>query len=707
MATKLKNTNKRLIQILLVPLCAALFVGTLHFGIKAFLTVGTSNFTERILTGKTYTESGEMLTEMRNDFQTIMGRSYSRFTYNPDDYLSEAKKEEDVSTQTQLREAVWKQMSRDLSEIDHYSWLEGRIFHVKLKDRIFKSEDYDQLKSKVGVSLTITGKGSSTDGELVKNVDDGLYQYMEQALQNTWANYRRMDSQLEGELTPLTGEDFEIYIGYTKEYLKERTAEYDMVSQTFRSHLYRGLICAAATIASFVILCIFTGRKDEEGKIVIGGLDRWPTELFCVAIPALLTLGAVILMDNISAAYGYYDGWGYYNIYWRNGGFNVTYAAILAACWAIATVGISLILCCVRKIKAGQFWGTFLFWRVIVWFINGFKELYHGGSAMRKVILVILGSCLLCATVVSMPLVAGVLIVAAAKMMKQYEAIRDGVDQIRGGNAGYQIPVVGNPRGEMQTLASDINDISNGLELAVRKELKNQRMKSELISNVSHDLKTPMTSIISYIDLLKKEGLDSENAPQYLEILDEKSQRLKKLCEDLFEAAKASSGDMPVHLSRVEMASLVNQGLGEYQDRFDEKGFQVIFHSAKDKFYVMADGQLLWRVIENLFGNLLKYAMEHTRIYLDLWEIKGEVDHNKTYVMLEIKNISKYPLNIPADELMERFKRGDDSRTTEGSGLGLAIARDLTSLQGGQFDLSIDGDLFKTTVRFEIVDETK
>ncbi|MBR6500540.1 MAG: GHKL domain-containing protein, partial [Firmicutes bacterium] len=203
------------------------------------------------------------------------------------------------------------------------------------------------------------------------------------------------------------------------------------------------------------------------------------------------------------------------------------------------------------------------------------------------------------------------------------------------------------------------------------------------------------------------EGLDSENAPQYLEILDEKSQRLKKLCEDLFEAAKASSGDMPVHLSRVEMASLVNQGLGEYQDRFDEKGFQVIFQSTREKFYIMADGQLLWRVIENLFGNLLKYSMENTRIYMDLKEISDTVDNNKSYVSFEIKNISNYPLNIPAEELMERFKRGDESRSTEGSGLGLAIARDLATLQGGQFDLNIDGDLFKTTVSFEIVQETK
>jgi len=158
---------------------------------------------------------------------------------------------------------------------------------------------------------------------------------------------------------------------------------------------------------------------------------------------------------------------------------------------------------------------------------------------------------------------------------------------------------------------------------------------------------------------------------------------------------------MPVHLTRLEMASLVNQGLGEYQDRFQEKGLQMIFHADQDKFYVMADGQLLWRVIENLFGNLLKYAMENTRVYLDLRQVAD--GDGKGYVALDVKNMSKYPLNIPAEELMERFKRGDESRSTEGSGLGLAIARDLTVLQKGQFDLKIDGDLFKATVMFEEV----
>jgi len=707
LATKLKNTNKKLLQVLLIPLCAALFVGALHFGSKAVLTVVDSGFSERLLNGGTYIDSGEIVSDLRYDFQTIMNRSYGNIGYYSDPQTNLLRLGDqnvtEIKTKAELREAYWEEITEDLDGIEQYELMKDRVFYIKLGDRIYKSENYQEWSSKVAASITITADGTSAGGELANREEDSLYSYMEHGLQNALYEYRSMDETLEGNMSPLQGEDLEVFIGYPKNYLADREEQFKTTSEQFREDAYRTLLCAGATLVLFVFLCIMTGQKDEEGNTVIRGLDLWPTELFCIAIPALLTLGALLLSETINRSYAYYDGWGYYNVYWRNGGFNFQYASILAGCWAIATVGIALILCCVRKIKAHKFWATFLFWRVIAWFVNGFKDLYYGGSAMRKMILVILGVCLLSATVVGMPLTAGILIVLAAKMIKQYEAIRDGVDQIRSGNAGYQISIEGNSRGELQTLASDINDISNGLDLAVRKELKNQRMKSELISNVSHDLKTPMTSIISYIDLLKKEGLDSENAPQYLEILDEKSQRLKKLCEDLFEAAKASSGDMPVQMTRVEMTSLINQGLGEYQDRFQEKGFQVIFNSTKDKFYVMADGQLLWRVIENLFGNLLKYAMEHTRVYIDLRE-KYDVDDNKLYVALDIKNMSKYPLNIPAEELMERFKRGDDSRTTEGSGLGLAIARDLATLQRGRFDLKIDGDLFKATVMFEEVE---
>ncbi|HVI40040.1 MAG TPA: ATP-binding protein, partial [Anaerovoracaceae bacterium] len=199
---------------------------------------------------------------------------------------------------------------------------------------------------------------------------------------------------------------------------------------------------------------------------------------------------------------------------------------------------------------------------------------------------------------------------------------------------------------------------------------------------------------------LKQEGLDCPEAPKYLEILDQKSIRLKKLTEDLFDAAKASSGAIPVKFEKVDMLSLINQGLGEMSDRIESSNLEFKINAQKEKYYVHADGQLLWRVVENLLGNVLKYAQEGSRVYIDLKEQNGK-SGTIPNVVLEVKNISKVELNIDADELMERFKRGDESRATEGSGLGLAIAKDLVRLQNGWFEIKIDGDLFKAVVMLE------
>lgn len=224
--------------------------------------------------------------------------------------------------------------------------------------------------------------------------------------------------------------------------------------------------------------------------------------------------------------------------------------------------------------------------------------------------------------------------------------------------------------------------------------------------------------MVSYIDLLKKEGLDSPNAPEYLDILDQKTERLRKLTEDLFEAAKASSGAMPVNLETVDLLSLVNQSMGEMSARIEASSLDFILNAEKDRYYVRADGQLLYRVVENLIVNVLKYAQEGSRVYIDIKEplagrgakygsaagvqdaasAQGAGTGRSEMVVLEIKNMSKQQLNINADELMERFKRGDDSRTTEGSGLGLAIAKDLVKLMDGWFEIAIDGDLFKARV---------
>ena len=217
-------------------------------------------------------------------------------------------------------------------------------------------------------------------------------------------------------------------------------------------------------------------------------------------------------------------------------------------------------------------------------------------------------------------------------------------------------------------------------------------MKTELITNVSHDIKTPLTSIINYVDLLQKAQTEEERK-EYLEVLDRQSQRLKKLIDDLMDMSKASTGNMTVDITKVDAVEAVNQALGEFADKLDRAMLSPVFRHDDKSLPMMADGRLVWRVLSNLLGNAVKYAMPGTRLYIDLSQMGGKV-------ILSVKNISREELNIGADELMERFVRGDDSRNTEGSGLGLNIAKSLMELQKGELQLLVDGDLFKVTLIF-------
>ena len=248
----------------------------------------------------------------------------------------------------------------------------------------------------------------------------------------------------------------------------------------------------------------------------------------------------------------------------------------------------------------------------------------------------------------------------------------------------------------LKNIAIYINNISDGLDNLVEEQMKSERLKTELITNVSHDIKTPLTSIINYIDLLKKEDLKNEKAKEYLDVLDFKSQRLKKLIEDLVDASKASSGTVKLNLEKVNLNELMKQSIGEFEDKFLSKGLKVEFKENKSNIKVLADSKCLYRVIENTFTNIEKYALENTRVYVDLKEDDGSV-------LLNIKNISKEELNISSDELMQRFVRGDKSRTTEGSGLGLSISKSLVELQKGKFEITIDGDLFKVSISFKTI----
>jgi len=228
--------------------------------------------------------------------------------------------------------------------------------------------------------------------------------------------------------------------------------------------------------------------------------------------------------------------------------------------------------------------------------------------------------------------------------------------------------------------------------MAAQKQLKSERMKTELITNVSHDIKTPLTSIINYVDLLQKPHTEEEQA-QYLEVLDRQSQRLKKLIDDLMDMSKASTGNMAVDITLVDAVESVNQALGEFADKLDRAQLTPVFRHTEDSVAMMADGKLVWRVLSNLLSNAVKYAMPGTRLYIDLMQLDDTV-------VISLKNISREALNVDAEELMERFVRGDDSRNTEGSGLGLNIAKSLMELQKGQLQLLVDGDLFKVTLIF-------
>lgn len=235
-----------------------------------------------------------------------------------------------------------------------------------------------------------------------------------------------------------------------------------------------------------------------------------------------------------------------------------------------------------------------------------------------------------------------------------------------------------------------LNRIGDGLSRSVDAQLRSERMKTELITNVSHDLKTPLTSIVNYVDLLKQEELQG-TAQEYVEVLDRQSARLKKLTEDLVEASKASSGALQVTVERVHLHELLSQAQAEYGQRLQDAGLQVITREAKGGLDVWADGKYVWRILDNLLSNACKYAMPNTRVYLELSK-----EENKG--ILSVKNTSREPLNVSAQELMERFVRGDSSRSTEGSGLGLSIAQSLATLMGGEVKITIDGDLFKADV---------
>lgn len=284
-----------------------------------------------------------------------------------------------------------------------------------------------------------------------------------------------------------------------------------------------------------------------------------------------------------------------------------------------------------------------------------------------------------------------------SQKLREQRKIKDAIEKISQGELDTKLDC-NEFHGSQKDLALAVNHIQEGLSEAVKKSIKDERMKADLITNVSHDIKTPLTSIINYVELLKRENLQNEKASNYIMILDEKAQRLKHLTEDLVEASKISSGNIDLSIQKIDLVELLYQTGGEFNERFEARNLTIITKLPSEPIYINADGRQLYRSIENLYTNAAKYALENTRVYVEL-------EKESQNAVFTIKNVSKNPIIVEEDNydtLTERFVRGERSRTTEGSGLGLSIAKNLTTLMGGEFEIKVDGDLFVATISFKM-----
>ncbi len=470
--------------------------------------------------------------------------------------------------------------------------------------------------------------------------------------------------------------------------------------------LFAIVVGMVGSILFFIYLMASVGHREGHEEICLDKFDRWPTEP-----AALLIIGGIL-------AFVFLCGWlatiFAESFFTSRQIYTVMQIVSVAVSVIIGLIGFFSL---VKRLKAGIVWKNSLLRKICVTLVKWGKVLVKNWPTSGKTTAVIIlywvvtiplcmfitinrfwGSFFLYVT--GIVVFVGVQVAAAGVILWAVinrRRILEGVERISGGDLEYAIGDEG-MFADDRRLVEAINNIGAGFQDAVDTAVKSERMKADLITNVSHDIKTPLTSIINYVDLMKRENIEDETLKRYLEVLDQKSQRLKNLTEDLVEASRASSGNISLQLERINFVELVKQASGEFEEKFRERGLTPVTSFPEYSLHVIADGRRVWRILENLFQNTKKYAMPGTRVYISAAEQDG-------YATFTMKNISESELNITPEELTERFTRGDASRTTEGSGLGLSIAKSLTELQEGIFEIYLNGDLFQVTVQFKLAEE--
>ena len=528
--------------------------------------------------------------------------------------------------------------------------------------------------------------------------------------------YARQDTYgFQYELVDESGEQITVYVSYTEfdtvtytlaGYARETLTARDGLQQEYRllssavSHRVLLVVLTALGVLAAVVLFVFlmcaAGHASGHEGIHLSWFDRIPLDLLTLLYALPLALG----FDMISMLSG-----------------SDVLLLVLTVCAAVLTLYLVMLLSyaatLAARIKAGGWYKNTVIWRILMLLKRLLCRLWRGfryfcrnlplcwkaglswvGLCLVELLFIIVTGCtesfFVWWLLSRIPLTA-VLLLAVINMKK----LRDGGEKLASGALTSQIDTT-HMLWEFKRHAENLNAIGIGMRKAVEQQTRSERMKAELITNVSHDIKTPLTSIVNYVDLLKKEQIEPEKAREYLAVLDRQSARLKKLTEDLVEASKASTGNLACTLEPTDVNVLLGQVMGEYEGRLESGQLEPVLLTDPSCPQILADGRLLWRVFDNLLSNICKYAMPGTRVYLSSEARDG-------HVTICFKNISRYALNISADELMERFVRGDSSRSTEGSGLGLSIAQSLTTLQHGTFALTIDGDLFKASVTFGLL----
>ena len=466
-----------------------------------------------------------------------------------------------------------------------------------------------------------------------------------------------------------------------------------------RLYAFRIPLLAAAAVSLvtglllFVFLISAAGYRKGAEEAVGTWVEKIPYDVFtvlCAAVFCLATgLAAVMFLDQMDQLPGMLGC-----------GIGVLGMLLTLTLFSMSTA---------VRIRCGTMRGSSLIGRMFRWFGRkgrAVKQAVHTLPLLRRWILII-GAILLVELFFAAKGLGGliwlvnafVLAPAALWMIWGLRRVRMGTQELASGSLNVTVDTKNLPP-ELREQAEDLNRIRDGMNAAVEERLKSERFRTELITNVSHDIKTPLTSIINYVDLMEKEEPESETMREYLEVLSRQSGKLKKLIEDLIEASKAAAGSLPVDAQRCELQVLVEQMAGEYEERLQANDLKLIVSQPEEPLCILADGRHMWRIFDNLLSNVCKYALPGTRVYLT-------TEKQGADAWVHIRNISREPLTLSAEELTERFTRGDSARTTEGSGLGLSIADSLTKLQGGEMRLSTDGDLFKVSLRFPLTGPEK